>query len=112
MSEGYCNIHNVDMKELTNSNTGEKFWSHYTEDTKYPIVGKAGKRCCNGKPPKGEKEVKNTVVPKEQMRCKIWEIAWRVFPNDPEARNQCMRQGESFIFSGELNDKFEYEGEK
>lgn len=110
MSEGHCDIHNEQMKEIDGKYG--KFWSHETDDERYKKVGKNDKRYCNGKLPDGEKEVKSTGTPKEQIRCKIWEIAWRVFPNDPEARGQCMKQGESFIFPDGLTnkDEFKYEG--
>lgn len=110
--EGHCDIHDVQMKEIDGKYG--KFWSHETDDERYKKVGKNDIRYCNGKLPESTKEVKNIEAPKEQIRCKIWEIAWRVFPSDPEARNQCIKQGESFIFSGELAnaEKFEYEGEQ
>ena len=100
MSEGHCDIHNVDMKELTNSNTGDKFWSHYTDDEKYPAVGKAGKRCCNGKPPKSEQSQKQQTESGDAcIRLRIYELALSYAQDNMVP---WIERAEKYIFEGKI----------
>ena len=118
MAEGYCEIHKVQMKEIDGK--FGKFYSHETDDERYEKRGKKNLRYCNGELPKELKDdnLKTGTTHQgkydtSQIRCKIWEIAWRVFSSDPEARKQCIEEAERYIFTGDLVDNekpFEHEG--
>ena len=123
LREDWCYIHNEQMNQVDGKYG--KFWSHDSKDERYKKTGTKQLHYCNGKYPDGSeyvpgetKDIKTGTTHQgkydtSQIRCKIWEIAWRVFSSDPEARKQCIEEAERYIFTGDLVDNekpFEYEG--
>ena len=105
MSEGYCEIHKIQMKEIDGAYG--KFWSHATEDESYPKVGAKQVRYCNGKPPKGEKEAQKEETPDYRKRLEILKIALRLDPNTPLTDR--IKIVENYLDTGTWDD-FKYEG--
>ena len=97
--EGYCDIHDVDMKKY--SNEKGSWYAHKTQDGTW----------CHGEEKKEKTgTTRSGKYDTSQIRCKIWEIAWRVFPSNEKERCDCIKQAEDYIFMGNVPVKFEYEG--
>ena len=105
MSEGYCDIHKVQMKEIEGAYG--KFWSHATDDESYPKVGTKQVRYCNGKPPKGEKETKEPMNMDYKKRHDALAFALRLDPNKPLVDR--IKIVEHYLDTGTWDD-FKYEG--
>jgi len=48
-----CPVHHAPMKQFQRKDGTGSFWSHSTDDTRYPVTA-GGKRYCHGEEPKGE----------------------------------------------------------
>ena len=103
MSEGHCDIHDVQMKEI-----GGKygyFWSHETDDERFKKVGKNNIRYCNGKLP--DSATNSTQKPTEsisisgdaRIRLRIYELA---LSYAQDTMVPWIERAEKYIFEGKI----------
>lgn len=99
MAEDYCDIHKVQMKRIEGKYG--VFYSHETNDEKYPKAGAKNLRYCNGKPPKEEKQ-NGTKDDSPRIRLKLYELALNYSSTDIPA---WLRMAEDYVFKGEIPKK-------
>lgn len=99
MAEDYCDIHKVQMKRIEGKYG--VFYSHETNDEKYPKAGAKNLRYCNGKPPKEEKQ-NGTKDDSPRIRLKLYELGLNYAPGDIP---NWLRMAEDYVFNGKIPTK-------